>query len=149
MTTPTTPTIRSKYQITECDNCSGDAWIYDLTSPEPEPGEEDKTISPKQYVPVMDGYCLDLTGHYGGFSDSIDGALARVILCHDCSVALARALPGIFPPGSAHHSMFADEDDTSCCEFAWRSDPVKENDDILVGDGKGAWVPREQKLKTI
>ena len=99
------------------------------------PGEND-------YVAVSQGFCLDLTGHYGGFTDDLEGSsLSRVILCHDCSLSLARALPGIFKPGSGHHSMFYDEAHTSCCEFGWTSVESQ----VLVGDRKGNWVPEKRQ----
>ena len=94
------------------------------------------------------GFCLDFSGYYAGFSDDIYRSTSDTILCHDCSLTIVRALPGIFPAGTPLHSMFVyeDSDQSSCCEFAWK---FGENMDVLIGDGKGDWVPYEEKLKTI
>lgn len=131
--------IRDKYQITECDNCGGDCVIYDLMA------DENNAVAPHQYVPVDRGFCLDLSGHYGGFTDDMEGLnSARVILCHDCSLAVARALPGIFTSGTGHHSMFADEEHTSCCEFAWRTERSSSGECLTyVGDGAGGWIQKD------
>ncbi len=139
---------RDKYPVTDCDNC-GEAVIYENLEAHKlfAAGEsvDDITIPEESFVPVHNGFCLDLSGHYGGFTDSLFdlGKTNRnVILCHDCSLKIARALPGIFPKGKGLHSMFWDEEHTSCCEFAWTSE--KDTDVTLVGDGKGGWVPREE-----
>lgn len=141
-------TARDTYPVTDCDNC-GEATSYESLEAHKlrAAGEsfDDITITEGSYVPVHNGLCLDLTGHYGGFTDSAfdsERSHRNVVLCHDCSLKVARALPGIFPKGSGLHSMFSDEEHTSCCEFAWSLE--KDTDVTLVGDGKGGWVPREE-----
>jgi len=141
-------TARDMYPVTDCDNCGG-AVSYESFEAHKLRNEgasfDDITIPEGAYVPVHTGFCLDLSGHYGGFTDSVfdyDKSNRNVILCHDCALKIVRALPGIFPQGSALHSMFADESHTSCCEFAWALE--KDTDVTLVGDGKGGWVPRKE-----
>ena len=115
-------TIRNQYLLNVCRNC----------------GEQTPVNTYNEYLP-HNGFCLDLTGHYGGFTDDVENTLSRVVLCHDCSLLLARALPGVFN-GTSYHSMFFDEESTSCCEFAWKSDEEdKENKAVLNGDGFGDW----------
>lgn len=136
--------IRERYLFVECDNCG------EATPCEPGPSatlpltDEDHEISipSDRYVQVENGFCLDLSGHYAGFTDDMFGEeLSRVVLCHDCSLAVARALPGIFKKGSGHHSMTTQAEilhHGSCCEFAWRISDDKSC--TLIGDGDGGWI---------
>ena len=125
-------TFRQNYKTTSCDNCKKDVLYFDFTNSD--------DSAEQKYYQVHNGLCLNLSGHYGGFTDDIeDSGRYRVTLCHDCCLAVARVLPNVFPQGKASHSMFHDESSTSCCEYAW---DVKENDDqVYIGDGKGGWVP--------
>lgn len=132
--------------MTECDNCGADCnFISNEARKLNIAGKpvDDVTIGESDYVQVVQGFCLDLSGHYGGFTDFYlgGGNLRRAVLCHDCCVAVARALPGLFKPNTGHHSMFYDVGDNSCCEFSWRFDP--ETGDSMVGDGKGGWIAFE------
>ncbi len=124
----------------ECDNCGGDLQIFSFKN---EP-LEDVTVS--GYIQVESGWCLNFTGGYGEFTDeALDAAptFAFVALCHDCALAVARALPGVFRPQSMFHSMSATEldrtDGRSCCEFAWNT-----NGDgcLYVGDKDGGWTAK-------
>lgn len=136
------------YVVVSCHNCDGDAAVHanslGATNKDFPLDEswEDMTIPAGKFLPVDTGFCLDLTGHYGGFTDDINGDLSNVVLCHECALAIARVLPGIFKKHSGHHSMTASELEAhgggSCCEFAWRSDG---NGGTLVGDGNGGWIP--------
>lgn len=152
--------IKDNYPVTECDNCGGDCHIYDIVKPNDDLSFEDpsdptsyleRSVDPHEYVPVERGFCLDLSGHYGGFTDAMGpSGLHRVVLCHDCSANVARALPGIFRSGRGHHSMFSDEEHTSCCEFAWTFDPDSPPDEdgrrvVMTGDGSGGWVARPEE----
>lgn len=132
--------VRDKYPVTECDNCGADC-VFDSIEAHKLLSEgrsyDELVVRETDYVAVNNGFCLDLTGHYSGFTDDMGGKLSHVVLCHDCSLAVARALPGIFKPSSGHHSMFYDEAHTSCCEFAWSID--HKTKEILVGDGEGGW----------
>lgn len=133
---------RYGYIAVSCDNCDGDAWVHEhYISGRGEKPRSDLTITKGQYVQTDGGLCLNLTGGYGEFCDDIRGDLAAVVLCHDCAVAVARALPGVFSSG--HHSMSGPEiyarDGGSCCEFAWQIHP--EIPDVTQsGDGKGGWI---------
>ena len=136
---------RDRYPVAECDNC-GEGCAYESMEAHKLLTQgvsfDELTISDGEYVAVQSGFCLDLSGHYGGFADDMPGGkLARVILCHDCALAVARALPGIFKRGEGHHSMFYDEAHTSCCEFGWTSIESQ----VYVGDRKGGWVPVEER----
>ena len=103
------------------------------------------TVNGEKPLLPHNGFCLDLTGHYGGFTDDIDGTLAFVVLCHDCSLAVARVLPGVFKKTTGWHSMFSDETHTSCCEFAWTYDATNDNEvEVMIGDGAGGWIPRSE-----
>lgn len=113
--------IRDKYPTRECRNC----------------GEQTPCDVYNETLP-HNGFCLDLTGHYGGFTDDVEGEFSKVLLCHDCSLLLARALPGVFGKGG-YHSMLSDETEKSCCEFAWSTI----DDKTHVGDGKGNWIACE------
>ena len=124
----------------ECDNCGGDLRIFSFKN---EP-LEDATVT--GYQQVESGWCLDLRGGYGEFTDeSLDNVstMAHVALCHDCALIIARALPGVFRPQSMFHSMSATEldetDGKSCCEFSWNT-----NGDgcLYVGDKDGGWTAK-------
>lgn len=132
--------VKDNYPNTECSNCGGDCTYDSLEAHRLLVADlpiDELTINEFDYVAVNNGWCLDLTGHYGGFTDDLDHKLLRVTLCHDCCLAVARALPGVFDPRKGgSHSMFYDEAHTSCCEFAWGTD---ENGDITRGDGEGGW----------
>jgi hypothetical protein len=135
--------------IVSCHNCEGDTAVHASAlgaTNEDFPLDEsweDMTIPPGKYLPADNGFCLDLTGHYGGFTDDINGDLSNVVLCHDCALAVARVLPGVFKKHYGHHSMRNSElktrNDESCCEFAWKSDA---NRGIYIGDGNGGWIKR-------
>jgi hypothetical protein len=113
---------------TICDNCKAEVPSMQFT------------LDDEKRKLADNGFCLDLSGYYAGFTDDISGETSNVIICHDCSLSVVRALPGIFPDGIGLHSMFNNDDKTSCCEFAWKFD---DNMEVLIGDGKGGWVPRE------
>lgn len=140
---------RNVYIAVDCDNCGGDAWVpgsFLGANPEDFPlGDHwhETSVTSGKHLPIDNGFCLDLSGHYGGFTDSIEGRLENVILCHDCSVAVARALPGIFSKNTGHHSMNsyeeAERNGASCCEFAWSTDA---SGCVVVGDGNGGWIQR-------
>lgn len=137
------------YVIVSCHNCDGDASVHAVAlgaTNEDFPLDEsweDMTVPSGKYLPVDTGFCLDLSGHYGGFTDDIDGKLSKVALCHDCALAIARVLPGLFKKYSGHHSMTNAElearDGGSCCEFAWKSDA---SGCTCVGDGNGGWIQK-------
>jgi hypothetical protein len=140
---------RDKYPVTECDNCGADCTYMSAEAMQFQSegrSFDELALSEDAYVAVHGGYCLDLTGHYGGFTDDLERSnLSRVILCHDCALAVARVLPGIFGKSGARHSMFFDEEHTSCCEFAWKFDKDESGKTTsLNGDGKGGWVPNEE-----
>ncbi len=137
------------YVIVSCHNCEGDTAVHahalGATNEDFPLDEswEDMTIPSGKYIPADNGFCLDLTGHYGGFTDNIDGDLSNVVLCHDCALAVARVLSGIFKKHDGHHSMtnseFEARNGGSCCEFAWKSDL---NGGTYTGDGNGGWIDR-------
>jgi hypothetical protein len=143
--------IRDKYPKTRCDECGKETHVTD-----PKYVEEVDTDLPREtHAQVMNGMCLDLSGGYGMFTDTMfdHPGRARTVLCHDCFLKVARALPNLFPAGSGLHAQFHDEDDTSCCEYAWKMPGAKtlEEDDeiILVGDGRGGWVHAISRDDTI
>lgn len=137
------------YVAVACHNCDGNAWVHALsfgaTSEDYplKPHWQEMTIPNGKYLPVDNGFCLDLTGHYDGFTDDISGDLSHVVLCHDCSVALARALPGVFGSNIGHHGIWTPEfvanGGASCCEFASYTD---DNGCHLIGDGNGGWIKK-------
>lgn len=125
--------------IGECDNCGGDLRIFNFANL-----DEDATVTGFQQV--ESGMCLDLTGGYGEFLDEVLEAgseFKHVMLCHDCSLLIARALPGVFKSQSMCHSMSATELDKtggkSCCEFAWNT-----NGDgcVYAGTADGGWIAK-------
>lgn len=124
--------IRDRYATTACSNC-GEQTPCDNGA---------QTASGENLILPHNGFCLNLTGHYGGFTDDVEGKLAFVVLCHDCSLRIARALPGVFNGGGCH-SMFSDETEKSCCEFAWTFDKDEEQS-VLHGDGFGGWFRPNQ-----
>ena len=143
--------IRDRYPKTRCDECGNETVVED-----PSYVEEVETDLPREtYAQVSNGMCLDLSGGHGMFTDEIFDKPGRqyTVLCHDCFVKVARVLPNIFPAGIGHHTQFSDEDDTSCCEYAWRlvdfKTPNDDDEQILVGDGNGRWVPRVSRDDTI
>lgn len=128
--------------VSDCDNCGADIQV--LTSGASD--EEERTLT--GHVQVRSGWCLNLTGGYGMFNDDVsivesvvEVPTDNVALCHDCSLKIARALPGVFSSRNGLHSMTADEKEKlggkSCCEFAWE---INENGDEVIGDGWGGWV---------
>jgi len=133
-----------------CDNCHAATWIHALAfgaTSEDFPLKDhwqEMTIPRGKYMPVSSGFCLDFSGHHGGFTDDTNGKLSHVILCHDCAVAVARVLPMIFKNSVGHHSMTDYElsmsGGRSCCEFAWK---FGNGDDVLIGDGRGGWIERD------
>jgi len=89
------------------------------------------------YVQVDSGLCVDLSGGYAEFCDYAPEQ-NRVLLCHDCSLIIARALPGVFRPGSGMHPH-VENGLESCCEFGWSIDG---SGCTVVGDGNGGWVQK-------
>jgi hypothetical protein len=135
--------IRDRYPKTRCDECGNETIVED-------PGyvEEVETDLPRDtYAQVSNGMCLDLSGGHGMFTDEIFDKPGRqyTVLCHDCFLKVARALPNLFQAGNCYHSQFSDDDEISCCEFSWKLPGAKSADEdderILVGDGAGGWVP--------
>ena len=67
---------------------------------------------------------FDLFGYYGGFTDEVDVLFSNRrsrswILCHDCIVKLLTVFPLLGDTiGRGTHLC---EDETPCCEWAWRS----------------------------
>ena len=117
------------YSTATCSNCENETRFYITDS---------TSAGANEYLMIDSGMCIDLSGHYGGFNDSFgDEEMSQPsVLCHDCSLALARVLPGIFKKYSGYHPTTR-ADGQSCCEFSW-----KEADDPLdhwVGDGRGGW----------
>lgn len=143
----TTEELMQRHVAVECSNCGGDAWIEATAF-----GAEaaDFPLAPRwhemtapvgiEYMPARFGFCLDFTGHYNGFTDDIYGDLYRTTLCHDCSVAVARALPGVFKKHTGWHPATGDE---SCCEFCYT---FGDEGTTLYGDGNGGWVPQLGKI---
>jgi len=76
-------------------------------------------------------------GYYGGFSDSMRVLIGHQlskewILCHDCVVKFLRTFPLLADSfGKGHHPC---EDNTPCCEFAWRGTDnfAKRHNEMLV-----------------
>lgn len=128
----TTTTTGYEYTWTECDNCGADVRFFG------EAQAEDSTIPSGKYISVDSGWCLDFSGHYAGFTDAMnDDAMRQVTLCHGCSLAVARLLPGVFKKYRGWHP--SEDKEISCCEFGWKHD----NDELFVGDGNGSWLPLE------
>ena len=151
----TTDTVKDalarRYVFVDCDNCGNTTYADPPMGVRLPLTDEDHemSISDKAYVMVDNGLCLDLSGHYGGFTDDMGGGeQARVILCHDCSAKIARLLPGVFKRGRGYHSMNSFEkeiyDGKSCCEFAWTTVSDAAPGEYLVGDGYGGWRLRSE-----
>jgi hypothetical protein len=143
--------IRDKYPKTRCDECGKETHVAN-----PKYVEEVDTDLPREtYAQVMNGMCLDLSGGYGMFTDTMfdHPGRSRTVLCHDCFLNVARVLPNLFPAGSGLHSQLYDEEEMSCCEYSWKMPGAKtlEEDDeiILVGDGRGGWVHAISRDDTI
>lgn len=90
------------------------------------------------YVQVECGWFIDFTGGYAEFCDYAPEQ-KYVLLCHDCSLAVARALPGVFKPGSGTHAQPDGHGLESCCEFGWSIDG---SGCVVVGDGNGGWIKK-------
>jgi hypothetical protein len=121
----------------DCDNCGADIKVMPTGSL-----DEEQTLT--GWAQVENGWCLDLTGGYAMFTDDAlekRSALGNVLLCHDCCLKIARALPGIFGTSRGMHSMSVDEKEKtggkSCCEFSWDSDG---HGCMVYGDGHGGWT---------
>jgi hypothetical protein len=149
----TNDTLARRYLFVECDGCGNTAYADPPMGMRLPLTEEDHqmTIDETMYVMVDNGLCLDLSGHYGGFTDEAHGgAQGRVILCHNCSVKIARLLPGVFRRGDGYHSMTDMQryihNGGSCCEFAWTTEGATEGE-YLVGDGCGGWTTRSEYAK--
>lgn len=87
-----------------------------------------------------DGSELHLSGWYGGFTDMMMREEEHhLILCHDCSLAVWRAVPKLAKLRGLHPTV----DDVACCEFHWTT--VQRGDDryIVYGDGS------EKKLRRL
>ena len=89
------------------------------------------------YVQVECGWFIDFTGGYAEFCDYAPEQ-KHVLLCHDCSLAVARALPGVFRPGSGMHPH-GEDGLAACCEFCWSIDG---SGCVVVGDGNGGWIKK-------
>jgi hypothetical protein len=134
--------IKDRYPKTRCDECGSTVYVHDEKYVE----EVDIDLPRETHAQVVNGMCLDLSGGYGMFTDEIFDTRGRrhTVLCHDCFLKVARALPNLFPAGTGLHSLFSDEREKSCCEFAWKMAGAKtpEEDDelVVVGDGNGGWT---------
>ena len=128
---------RDNFLVVECDGCGEDALVPNYKNE-----DQEKSFEPHEYVQVDRGFCLDFSGHYGGFTDDMEGARGRAVLCHDCCVKLARLFPKIFPPESGFHSIhykiLEETNHQSCCEFAW----MTLAGETWYGDGSGGWTKK-------
>lgn len=134
--------IRDSYPKTRCDECNQDTHVHNPKYVE----DVDIDYAPREEYPqVMNGMVLDLLGGYGMFVDFMFDEPERemTVLCHDCFLKVARALPNIFRAGTPYHTLFEDEDEHSCCEFSWTRTP---DDQLLFGDGEGNWVSRDDSI---
>lgn len=70
---------------------------------------------------------FDTFGYYGGFSDDISVLIGERrsrewILCHDCVAKLLSLFPRL--TATLERGLHNCENDTPCCEFAWRATPI-------------------------
>lgn len=108
-----------------CSNCGAEVAVFFVDA---------KT----GYIQVECGWFIDFTGGYAEFCDYAPEQ-KYVLLCHDCSLAVARVLPGVFTPGSGTHSLQDGYGPESCCEFCWSFDG---SGCVVVGDGYGGWIKK-------
>ena len=119
-----TPTDHRWRHSTICDECS-------------EPMDIDGCEGDSEgYLQVEFGFCLDISGGYGMFTDLMfsDNQDTFIHLCHDCCVSLIRAFPNAFKrfANQGHHPYEGDE---PCCEWGWT---VREADGVktlILGNG--------------
>ena len=81
-----------------------------------------------------EGLIVTLRGYYGGFTDTMPGEEPQeLILCHDCSLAVWRAIPVLRDIRGLHSTV----SDGACCEFQWTfgQDESGEIETIIYGDG--------------
>lgn len=116
-----------RFGFSKCDECGEDCPSFSQSSL-PEHGTVLNIVS---------------MGYYAGFTDFFPGELdekeENFRLCHDCSVRLMKALPGLGARiGSGCHPC---DDETPCCEWAWRT-----LDGALYTVNDGEWVPVADNL---
>ena len=112
---------------------------------------------PGDYFMVDNGLCLDVAGHYGGFVDTpgypgtAGGRYA--FLCHDCSVRLADALPGVFAGDRGCGHPVNSGTAPPCCPYSWStaevSDPENPNkvwETLIPREDLSGWQLRESDL---
>lgn len=83
---------------------------------------------------------VELTGGYGMFGDWI-GDHPKMLLCHNCAVALMRWL-GLTPP--EHRGLHPyDEAGKPCCEYGWTTEIVDGRRWLEYGTGEREDITRE------
>jgi hypothetical protein len=81
-------------------------------------------------------------GYYGGFSDDLEAEFGitvfqRWVLCHDCVMKFLYVFPALAK--SVQAGQHPCENDTPCCQFAWRAHP--ETGVIQIAQ-LGQWVDK-------
>lgn len=102
-----------------CDNCGNGV---EIVGSKVYPNGETQPMQTKQ------GATWNLGGGYNEFIDSWDTD-THVVLCHDCTLAVFRALPGVVKkwyPNVEHHyeslGWHPYNGSPPCCEFGWTLD---------------------------
>lgn len=63
-------------------------------------------------------FSLSRLDYYGGFTNKVVDGDKDLLLCHDCSLILVKALPAIANLCKGSHPCDLDK---PCCDFAWRA----------------------------
>ena len=74
-----------------------------------------RNLSPEGVQPE-DGLVLNLSGHYGGFTDFLEEDEAKYVLCHDCCAMLLQLFPNI---GIQMKNTHPYEGEEPCCPWGW------------------------------
>jgi hypothetical protein len=100
-----------------CDNCGTIMPTLD--------GPNDPNVVPhNDYAQIEFGLCLNISGHYGGFTDKM--VTDWLYLCHDCVAKWLTMFPQIASRFEGGHPDFRAEGDLRCCEWSWRFEDYEE-----------------------
>ena len=85
-----------------------------------------------------EGIMISLDGWYGGFVDNVFEPAEKHVLCHDCTLAVYRAVPNLAKQRGLHSTR----ENVVCCEFQWTFHYDENGNYNGVQYGDGTWKPK-------